>query len=130
MVVDQPQLTIEMKPGYAAKWGGCHKCCSPGRDQEYEKISKQVMAAVGKTNAKGFLTSRILLGGNPNEYQTFVPFDSFADMDKFGPAFAKAQAEVKLIPGSEAGVVTSRMYTVVMNIPELSIQAPASKPAK
>jgi hypothetical protein len=69
---------------------------------------------------------RLALGSNPNASTTVVLFDSFADLDTFGPAFMKAIAEAKLFPAS--GIVVQRGYQVISKIPELALQA--SAPAK
>jgi hypothetical protein len=55
-----------------------------------------------------------------------VPFDSFADLDRFGPAIAKALVGVTL--ANEAGVALQRQYEVIRLIPELSVQ-PGAQPA-
>jgi heme-degrading monooxygenase HmoA len=129
VIEPRANLTIEPKPGYVLKMGVLvTNSVAPGRTEEFEKNSKAVMAAIAKTNAKGFLTARVGLGGDPNEYTTLVPFDSFADLEKFIPAFMKAAAEVKLLP--EAGVVMHRKYEVISSIPGLSIEPPAPKAAK
>jgi hypothetical protein len=127
-LVGQPNLTIETKPGYALKMGVLvTNQVAPGREAEFERNSKEVMNIIRKTNAKGFMTSRLGLGGNPNTFTTLVPFDSFADMANFEPAFIKALADAKLSP--EAGVVVHREYEVISAIPGLSLEPtqPAAK---
>ncbi len=124
-----PGLTVEPKPGYAVKFAVLvTNYVAPGREPEFERNSKEIMAIVAKTNAKGFMTSKLGLGGNPNQYSTLVPFDSFSDMGQFAPAFAKAVATAKLSP--EAGIVTHREYEVIREISELSFEAPAQPAAK
>jgi quinol monooxygenase YgiN len=114
-------LSIAPKPGYTPKIGVLViNSVAPGRTEDFEKSSKEVIAAIGKTNAKGCLAFKMVLGGDPNEYNSLVLFDSFADIQKFGPAFGKALTEAKL--GPDAGTVIHREYTVIGYVPELSIQ--------
>ncbi len=129
VIEPQANLTIEPKSGYDLKMGVLvTNSVAPGRTEEFEKGFKGMMAVIKKTNAKGFLTARVGLGGNPNEYTTLVPFDSFADLEKFIPAFIKAAAEVKLAPEA-SGVVMHRKYEVISQVPELEIE-PSPKAAK
>jgi len=117
----QNDTTITPKTGYVPKIGVlATNTVAIGREEEFTKVSKAVTAAIGKTNAKGMLSSKMALGGNPNTYYGLVLFDSFADMEKFGPAFVKALMEAKLPP--ETGVVVQREYTILRYVPELSIQ--------
>jgi hypothetical protein len=125
----QPALGFAPKQGYTLKMGVlATNVVAPGREVEFERNTKTLLEAVRKTNAKGFLTAKIGLGGNPNEYLTFVPFDSFADLEQFGPAIAKAMVGVPF--ANEAGVVLQRDYEVIRLIPELSIQPPAKAAAR
>jgi hypothetical protein len=121
IIVSRSDLTIAAKPGYVPKVGVLvTNSVAIGREQDFVKSSKAVIDAVGKTNAKGVLSSRLSLGGNPNDFYTLVLFDSYADLDQFGPAFVKAIQEAKL--PSETGIVTQRQYEVMRYNSELSIQ--------
>jgi len=123
-ITSRPNLSIEPKSGYALKMGFLTiSSVAQGRTEDFEKNLKELVAAIGKTNAKGFLTFRAGLGSDPNEYHTLVLFDSFADYDKFIPAITKAIAEAKLAP--QTGIVMHSERTVIRNIPELSIQPAA-----
>ncbi len=107
------------KPGYVPKLAVLiTNTVAVDRTDEFEKSSKGVMAAAAKTNMKGWLVSRLALGGNPNEFYTLVLFDAFADMQAFVPAFLKALNEAKLTP--QPGMVTQRRYEVLRYIPDLS----------
>jgi hypothetical protein len=129
MITGQTNLSIAPKSGYVAKMGVLvTTSVAPGRTEDFEKNFKEVVAVIGKTNAKGVLTAKAGLGGNPNEYTTLVLFDSFADLEKFVPAFTKAAAEAKLAP--QTGIVTHQEMAAISNIPELSIQPAAPKAAK
>jgi hypothetical protein len=120
----RPDLGIAPAQGYALKMGVLATFeIAPGRTDDFEKKIKAVVAIIGKTNAKGVLTGKVGLGGNPNEYSMLVLFDSFADLEKFGPAFSKAMGEAKLAP--QTGIVMHTEYIVIHNIPELSIQPAA-----
>jgi hypothetical protein len=122
----RPDLGIPAKQGYEPKMGVlATQSVTPGRTEEYEKSLKQLVAVLGKTNAKAVMTGKVGLGGNPNQYLIFVAFDSFADLEKFSPAFQKAAAEAKL--ASQAGIVQHVEWTTVITVPELGIQAPARK---
>jgi hypothetical protein len=130
LIQAKPGLTIPVKPGYAYKIGVlATNTVAPGREAEYEAASKAFMGVIGKTNAKGFLTFKLGLGGDPNEYTTLVPFDSFADLSQFEPAFMKALGAAKLAPET-AGIVVHRKYEIVRFIPELSIEPKAKLAAK
>ena len=76
-----------------------------------------------KTNVKGILTFKGVLGGDPNEYGSLVLFDSFADLGQFPAAMGKAAAEAKLGPMPQ-GVVLHTEQTTVRLVPELSLPAP------
>ena len=72
--------------------------------------------------------NRVILGGDPNQYNVFVLFDSFDDLDKFIAAFRRAAAEAKLAP-APAGVVAHTEWAVYRYRPELSIQIATQKDA-
>jgi hypothetical protein len=130
MITTRPDLSTAVAPGYVPKLAVMvTTSVAPGRTDEYEKGCKELVAAVGKTNAKGVLVSKTGLGGDPNEYRMFVLFDSFADLGNFPAAFTKASAEVKLIP-MPAGIVMHTEWSVFRHVPELSIQAAAPKSEK
>ena len=124
MIQSRSNLTIAPKAGYVPKIGVLvTNTVAMDRVADFEKSSSMVMAAVGKTNAKGFLSSKLSLGGIPNTYYSLVLFDSFADLEQFVPAFVKALGEAKF--GPETGIVSQREYEVLRYIPELSIQPAA-----
>ena len=130
MLTGRPDLSIELPAGYAPKLAVMATTdVAPGRTEEYEKYSKEGLPVIRKTNVKGMLVGRVGLGGNPNQYITFVMFDSFTDLDQFGAAYTKAAAEAKLAP-TPPGIVTNTEWTTVRYVPELSIQPAASKAAK
>ena len=116
-----PDLNIPPKQGYEIKMGVMATISvAPGRKDEYIKNSKELIAAVGKTNAKAVLTGNVGLGGNPNEFIIFVAFDSFADLGQFPQSMGKVMETTKLTP--ETGVTTHVEYMVVKMAPELGIQ--------
>jgi len=121
IIQSKPDLTIAMKPGYVRKIATLMtNTVAIDRDEDFIKSSKNVMAAVRKTNAKAFLTSALSAGGNLSEYYTLCLFDSFADLDKFGEAYMKALTEAKLAP--QSGIVTKRELKIMRYAPELSIE--------
>jgi hypothetical protein len=130
MATTRPDLSIPAASGYVAKLAVmATTSVAPGRTDDYEKYTKESLAVLGKTNAKGVLVARVSLGGNPNEHLTFVLFDSFADLANFPAAYAKAAAEAKLSP-MPAGIVIHDKWATIRNVPELSIQPAVSKAAK
>ncbi len=92
MITARPDLGIAPKTNEAPKVGvGARNSVTPGRTAEYEKMLKEnLLPVVGKTNVKGFLVSKVGLGGDPNEYLSLALFDSFADLEKFRAVFEKA----------------------------------------
>jgi hypothetical protein len=121
MITGRSDLGIAPPSGYAMKMGVLARTAvAPGRTDDFEKGTKEMMAVIGKTNAKGVLVSKVGLGGNPNEYLTYVLFDSFADLEKFPQAFQKAAAEAKLAEQS-AGVAMYAEWSVIVLDPNLSI---------
>jgi hypothetical protein len=124
LIESQPDLTIPAKPDYVPKIGTLlTNTVAIDRDADFIKSSKTVMAAVQKTNAKGFLTSRLAAGGDLNQVYTLTLFDSFADLEKFTPGYIKALMEAKLAP--QTGVVIQRDLRIIRYIPELSIRPAA-----
>ena len=107
--------------GYVHKMGVLvTNTVAPGRTDELEKNTKEMAGVIAKTNAKGFLVGKVGLGGNPNQYLSYVLFDSFADIEKFIPAYVKALAEAKIV--QQPGVVTSTTMEVYGAIPEMTIE--------
>jgi hypothetical protein len=124
MLTARPDLGIAPKQGYTPKMGVLvTTSVAPGRTEEYEKNIKQVVTVIGKTNAKAVMAGKVGLGGNPNQYLMFVAFDSFADVQAFPAAFAKAAAATKL--DSQAGIVQKVEWVTLRMLPELGIQPPA-----
>lgn len=117
-----PDLSIPPKQGYEIKMGVMATISvAPGRKDEYIKNDKEFITAIGKTNAKAVLTGNVGLGGNPNDFITFVAFDSFADLGQFPQSIAKVMAKMKLTP--QTGVITHVEYMVLKIAPELGIQS-------
>jgi hypothetical protein len=120
----RPDLSVEPKPGYNIKMGVLVTASvAPGRNEEYEKIIKDIGAVAAKSGAKAFLVARVGLGGNPNEYQIFVGLDSFTDFENFGQAFTKAMPEAKLAP--QTGITMWSEMISIAAVPELSIDPTA-----
>lgn len=121
IIAAQSNLTIPVKTGYVPKLGVLvTNTVAIGREEEFNKTSKIVMTAAGKANAKGFLSSRLVLGGNAGDHYAVILFDAYADMEKFVPAFVQAINEAKLAP--QPGMVTQRQYEVLRYVPDLSVQ--------
>jgi hypothetical protein len=123
MIVSRPELSIA-----PASLGGSQLVVlttmnvAPGRAEEFEKGYKEVLLPIlKKTNVKGVLTYKRVMGGDPNEYGSLSFFDSFADLGQFGPARAKAFAEAKPGPMTPGAVLHIEQHTVRL-VPELSTQ--------
>jgi hypothetical protein len=120
----RPDLGFAPKEGTEIKMGVyVSTSVAPGRNPEYEKAVKEVSAVAAKTNAKCYLMGKVVMGGNPNEYLTYIGVDSFADLEKFGQAFYKGLAEAKLPP--ESGIVMWSEIFLLREAPELSINPDA-----
>lgn len=121
MITARPDLSVAAAQGYQAKLGvSARSIVAQGHMADFVKYAKELSGVIAKTNAKGVAVSQIGLGGNPNEFITLVLFDSFADLGKFNPAFAKASADAKL-GAQSAGTVTNTEWRVYRYMPELSI---------
>lgn len=96
---------------------------TPGRALEFEKWAKENPLLIAKKiNAKGVLTGKTMMGGDPNTYTTFILYDSYADISKYQTEMVKAAAEMKLSLGVPAGLVAQTETLVVRGVPELSIR--------
>lgn len=92
-----------------------------GRDDEYENFIKTaVLPAVKKAAPKGYLVSRVVYGGNLNQYSSVVLLDNFADLQRWREAFGKEATTAKLAAKS-VGIVTSRENAIYRYVPDLSI---------
>jgi len=130
IVTTRPELSIAPASGYVPRLAGMTRTSvTPGRTAEYEKRIKEQLAVINKTNVKGVLVSRVGGGGDPNQYNTLMLFDSFADVNQLGPAWRKAAGDANPAP-QPAGVVAHVERIMLRYVPELSIQASAQKTAK
>jgi hypothetical protein len=121
ILTSQPDVQIAAKPGYVYKVAIlARQTVAPGRDTEFMKMAKELVAVFSKTNAKAVFLHRVGLGGNPNEFHWFVAVDNYADIEQFGQAFWKAVAEAKLAPLT--GIVTNADMQTYAMVPELSIE--------
>jgi hypothetical protein len=121
VVTPRPELSVAPKAGYQDKLAVLvTQSVMPGRVAAYTANLKALTAVIAKTNAKGVLVSQTGLGGDPNEFNLLVLFDTFADLDKFPGEFGKAATAAKLGPEA-GGVVAHTEYRVVRYRPELSI---------
>jgi hypothetical protein len=124
LITARPDLGVAPAAGYQAKLGvSSRTIVAQGHMAEFLKYTKDLSAVIAKTNAKGVSVSQIGLGGNPGEFITLVLFDSFADLDKFPAAYAKAAADAQLIP-APAGTIVNNEWRVYRYVRELSIIPP------
>lgn len=124
----RPDLSIEPKSGWAPKLAVVTTTTiAPGRDEDYENFVKTaVLPAIKKANPQAYLVSRVVYGGNLNQYVSVTLLDSFADLQKWHEAIAKEAAAAKL-PAKSAGIVTARENAIYRYVPELSITPTAQK---
>jgi hypothetical protein len=124
----RPDLSIEPSPGSEPKLGiVTTTTIAGGRDDEYENfVRTAVLPAIKKASPKGYLVSRVVYGGNLNQYMSLVLLDNFADLQRWRAAFAKESATAKLAAKS-VGIVTSRENAVYRFVPELSIMPAPQK---
>jgi hypothetical protein len=121
LITPRPELSVAPKPGYQAKVAVLStQSVMPGHVSAYTSNLKSLTAVIAKTNAKGALVSQTGLGGDPNEFNIVVFFDSFADLDRFPAEFGKAATAAKL-PPEAADIVARTNYRVIRYQPELSI---------
>lgn len=130
LISSRPELSSPPPVTETVKIGvGARVSVAPARAAEYEKgLKENLLPLLKKTNAKGLYINRVGLGGNPNEYLVFVPFDSFEELGKFAAARNKAAAELKT-PPAVAGLVLDEQWAVYRFVPELSIAPPPQKTA-
>ncbi len=97
---------------------------------EYEKIQKDLLPVFRKVNVRGYLVSRVRRGGDTNQYNSLLLFDSFADQqERLGPVFMKAVEEAKAA-FPEPGIIVHQEQMTYCYLPELSLRAPAQKTTK
>jgi hypothetical protein len=124
LITARPELGVAAAPDYQAKLGvSSRTIVAQGHTADFLKNTKELSAVIAKTNAKGVYVNQVGIGGNPNEFITLVLFDSFADINNFPAAYAKAAAEAKLTP-APAGTVVNTEWRAYRYARELSIIPP------
>jgi len=125
----RPDLSANMpKPDAPpAKFAmGVRITVAPGRQAEYESyVKNDVLPILQKAYPKGVLTSKVLLGGNGNEYRVLALTDSFADLEN-GMLVATREGFARIQPKT-AGIVLHTENSVLRYVPELSIRPEAQK---
>lgn len=118
----RPDLCSPPPPDYQTKlFVVTTTTVAPGRFDEYENYVKTALLPVIKQAApKGYLLSRVAYGGATNQYMSALFFDSWADLQRYREAIAKAATAAKL-GGKNAGIVLGTENAVYRFIPELSI---------
>jgi hypothetical protein len=121
VLIPRPDLNVPPKEGYELMLIANFTIgTAPGRSEDFEKVAKKVMAAIGKTNVKGVLIGKVGLGGNLDEYIMSALYDSFTEMTNNEAAVQKELAAVDLTPLT--GVVYYRTSEVLVRVPELTIR--------
>jgi len=124
----RPDLSIAPSPGTEPKLAVVTTTTiAGGRDDEYENfVRTAVLPAIKKASPKGYLVSRVVYGGNLNQYTSVVLLDNFADLQRWRETFAKEAITAKLAAKS-IGIVTSRENAVYRLMSELSIMSAQQK---
>jgi hypothetical protein len=126
----RPDLSIQPSPGAEPKLAlVTTHTVAVGREDEFENLVKTAaLPAIKKAAPKGYLVSRVVYGGNTNQYTSVVLLDSFADLQRWRAAFVKEATAAKLAAKS-VGIVTSRENAIYRYAPDLSIM-PAQQKAE
>jgi hypothetical protein len=100
----------------------------PGKGPVFESLLKtDILPAVKKAGVKYYLVSQTVFGGDPNEYVTVTPMESYAEVGKGSPVARGmgGQAAFNRWLAKVSGVVASQERSVARFIPDLSFPAPA-----
>lgn len=124
----RPDLSIPPSPNAEPKLAVVTTTTiTAGRDDEYENFIKTaVLPAVKKAAPKGYLVSRVVYGGNLNQYSSVVLLENFADLQRYREIFGKEATTAKLAAKS-VGIVTSRENDIYRFVPDLSIMPAPQK---
>ena len=105
---------------------------APGRILDYENhLKTEVLPIQNKAQARGYLVSQNVFGGDGTGFVTLNLVDSFADLDR-GPAAVRllgAEGAAK-VAAKTAGIIAHVERTVLRYDPELSFTASGSSAAK
>lgn len=102
---------------------------APGRTQDYENYVKtDVLPILQKAYPKGALVSKVVFGGNGNQYFAVVFVDSFEELEKSAQV-AVREGFARIQPKT-AGIILHTENTVLRYVPELSIRPEAQKATK
>ena len=97
MVIPQPDLTIPPAEDYEMKLAVQITIgTAPGREEDFKKVAKKALEAIGKTKVKGILVGKVGIGGRLDEYIIDVFYDSFKEMFDNEPAVQKELAAADL----------------------------------
>jgi hypothetical protein len=125
----RPELSVNMpKPGTPPTKLAMAVAITvaPGRATDYESFLKSdLLPILQKAYPKGVLTSKILLGGNGNEYRVLIPVDSFADLES--GMLAATREGFQKVQSKNAGIVLHAETSILRYVPELSIGPAAQK---
>ncbi|MEK7830243.1 MAG: hypothetical protein AAB401_04110, partial [Acidobacteriota bacterium] len=125
----RPDLSVNMpKPGtpHTKLAFSVRITVAPGRVQEYESYVKaDVLPILQKAYPKGVLVSKVVVGGNCNEYFMVVFADSFEELEKSAQV-ATREGFTRIQPKT-AGIILHTENNVLRYVPELSISPSAPK---
>ncbi|HSB11902.1 MAG TPA: hypothetical protein VLM38_20620 [Blastocatellia bacterium] len=100
----------------------------PGKGPAFESLLKtDILPAVKKAGATNYFVSQTVFGGDPNEYVTVTPMDSFAEIGKGSPVVRGmgGQAAFNRWLAKVSGIIASQERTVGRYLPDLSFPTPA-----
>jgi hypothetical protein len=97
---------------------------APGHNADYLNFVKNdILPVQKKAQTKRYLVSRVVLGGDPNEYRVATFLENFADLDA-GPATVRVlgQDAAAKLAQKTAGIVTSVQNAVYIRNDALSFR--------
>ncbi len=98
----------------------------PGMQTQMEKMLKEQLAPAFKEMKRGFASSQVGIGGNPNQWIILIEIEKFADLDG-GPFLLRHWGPEKYAAWSQAiaQIVSSDVqYSVAELVPGLSVMPP------
>jgi hypothetical protein len=102
---------------------------APGRTQDYESyVKSDLLPILQKVYPKGVLVSKVVFGGNGNEYFAAVFVDTFEELEK-SAQLAIREGFARIQPKT-AGIILHTENAILRYVPEMSIRPEALKATK
>jgi hypothetical protein len=105
---------------------------APGRTTDYANyVKNEILPIQKKAQAKGYLVSQTMFGGDGNQFVTLSLVDTFADLDK-GPAAIRVLGEegAAKLSAKTAGIVAHVERKIIRYDADLSFRTATSTAAK